>query len=288
MRLVSLESEFGQVELGESVRLGSKLRGTGLPPVSVQWFEGAGEGANYRGSRPLARSMDLPFKFYGEDRSKVWDLFSQVARIFAPSPTNKQVRFRINLDGVVWYSDIVRTGGGDFSWDEDTDGKTFLKSVITVRAGDPYWTQEDSYSQPINPGGLGRGLIKTPNPRLSQLKLSTNNSLGAVAFENPGDVIAYPEWTLNGPFTGFVLESPLGETLAWQGIITAGHWVKVNTKDGTITDDTGTNRYGGRLGIPQFWGIPIGESIGTIQLADASLPNSGIVVVWNPRKWMLF
>lgn len=287
MRLVSLVSESGEIDLGDKVRLGAALKGTGLPPVANQWFEGAGDGANYRGTRVLARTLDLPIKFYGKNRAEVWDLFSQVAVAFAPSPTGGQVRLRVNLDGAVWYLDVVRTGGGDWQWDVDSDGDTFLRTIITVQAGDPYWTREDATSQNIVLGGLGRGLIKMPGARLHALRLSTNNSFGEVTINNPGDVAVFPVTTLRGPFSGFGLESPLGEKLEWKGPILAGQWIRIDHGNGTIVDHTGANRYGARVGIPSFWAVPRGDSVATIRVDDAT-SESSVTMLWNPRKWVLF
>jgi hypothetical protein len=284
MRFVSFESEFGTIALGDTVKLTSNLKGTGLPPVSVQWFEGAGDGANYRGARVLPRTMDLPLSFYGTDRNDVWNLFSQVAVIFAPN--GGQVRMRMELDGEVWFTDVVRTGGGDWSWDSDTDGRSFLRTVLTVQAGDPYWTREDATSQVISPGGLGRGLIK--QAPLSNLELSTTNSLGAVLFENPGDVAVFPVWTLQGPFSQAVLTSPSGEELVWIDDLEEGETLTIDTAAGTVKDQTGANRYGSLGPVPRFWSIPPGNSNGEVELLDAVAPGSLATVIWQPKKWVVF
>lgn len=286
MRFVSLESSLGTIALGNKVKLTNRLKGTGLPPVNVQWFEGAGDGANYRGSRVLSRTIDLPLSFYGSSRDEIWDLFSQVAVIFAPN--NGQVRMKMELDGQTWYTDVVRTGGGDWDWASDTDGQTFLRTVITVKAGDPYWTRSDATSQVVSPGGLGRGLIKTPTPRLSALKVSTTNSLGSVTFQNPGDVAVYPKWTLAGPFTGFTLTSPSGEVLSWSGTLIAGQSLTIDTAAGTIVDQDGVNRYSGLGAVPRFWSIPPGNSIGSVEMLNTVSPGSLATVIWQPKKWVVF
>ena len=285
MRFVSFESNTGTLVLGDHVKLTSNLIGTGMPPVSVQWFEGAGDGASYRGARILPRTMDLPLSFYGANREEIWALYSHLAVVF-DSSNNNLVRIKMQLDGETWYTDVVRTGGGDFSWSGDTDGRTFLRTVLTVQAGDPYWTREDATALVISPGGLGRGLIKTAP--LSNLELSTTNSLGAVTFQNPGDVGVYPEWTLNGPFTEFTLTSPLGETLTWTGVVDAGETIFINSEAGTVTDHTGANRYAGLGAVPRFWRVPPGSSTGSVELVDPVAPGSSVTVIWRPKKWILF
>jgi len=285
-RTVTLTSGGGTLVLGAAsgVKLQRALRGTGLPPVQNQWFEGAGNGASLRGARVLARQMSLPFKVEGLTRQAVWDNYSKLALIFAPEAGD--VIMTINLDGAVWYNTFVREGGGDFDWDEDTDGTSFIKTVISVKAGDPYFTRVESASLNIVLQGLGRGLLKGATS-LNKLQLSTNNAFGSVLFTNPGDVKVYPKWTLNGPFDGFTFTSPLGEVLNWVGAITLGHWIKIDAELGTIVDDTGANKYGGFTGVPRFWAVPAGSSTASIVMLNATAASSA-VALWNPKKWMLF
>lgn len=283
MRTITLSSLGGTLQLGKEVRLMRKVRGLGLPPIQSQWFEGAGDGASWRGTRVLARRQDFKFKVTGANRQEVWDNFSKLARIFAPEAG--AVRMEFNLDGEKWYNEFRREGGGDYDWDADTDGSSFLMTVITTKAGSPYFTRTDGTSLPITLQGLGKGLIKSTS--LNKLRLSTNNAFGSVNFTNPGDVKAFPEWKIEGPFDGFTFTSPTGEVLQYAGSKTIGHWIKVNTEFGTIVDDLGANLYGGRVGVPKFWGIPAGDSIATIAVLNAT-SDSKVTALWYVKKWILF
>jgi len=290
-RLVSITSAFGSLNLSRDqlVRLGLGVKGTGMPPVSLQTFEGAGDGAQVRTIRVLPRTMDLPIKIYGNNRREVEDLYRKVAVIFAP--TAGPVRLTITLDGEAWYVDVVRQGGGDFAWDQDTDGTHYLKFVVTAFAGDPYWTRLDPASKKVELGGLGRGLIKKgtyPNATLSALRVSTTSSFGTINFDNPGDVPAFPIWTVRGPFTRFELVSPDGsrsvEYAFSKGI---NQWVTVDMANGTAVDETGANQYGKLTSLPGFWAIPPGTSSGTAEM-DNPTSDSSAVALWNPKKWILF
>ena len=285
-RVLSITSGGGTIATddGTGVRAGLGVRGFGMPPVATQWFEGAGDGATYRGARVLPRVVDLPIRIYGANRAAVWDRMSLVARIFAPLAGD--VRLTARLDGEDWYINVRRTGGGDWAWDEDTDGETFLKTVITVQAGDPYWQRVNQESKQIILGGLGRGLLKTPSPRLSALRVSTTAAFGSVAFSNSGDVDAFGLWRVGAPFTDFALISAAGELLIFEDAKATG-WIDVNMELGTVTDETGANRYDGLASTPRFWSIPQGESEADV-LVTAATSASTISVVWSPRKWVAF
>ena len=284
-RVMSLSSLGGDITAGRESGLKAllKMRGTGLPPVSTQWFEGAGDGATYRSARVLARVMDLSVKVYGADREAVSERMSAVGRIFAPS--DEGVKVAVQLDGETWYTFVHRTGGGDWDWSSDTDGKTFIITTITVKAGDPFWTRNDMEARAIVPGGLGRGLIKATS--LSKLELSTNTAFGTVEFINSGDVPAYGRWTVRAPFTGFEFISPDGAVLKWTGEKLTGY-LTVDTELGVIADEAGANRYTGLDAVPRFWAIPQGTSSASVVAFDAIAPDTQIEVIWKVKKWVMF
>lgn len=292
MRVMSLSSVGGEVVAdGRSgVRAKTRLRGTGLPPVATQWFEGAGDGAVYRTGRVLARTMDLDLKVYGKNREQVRAGLSLLGKIFAPGAGD--VRLTVDLDGDPWFVDVRRTGGGDWSWDSDTDGSTFVKTIITVQAGDPYWTRVDEEQRSITPGGLDRGLLN--NVSLSQLAVSTTTALGEVDIENTGDVEVFPRTTIWAPFTGFELVSPKGERVLWgsggrgtlgepktSGFITVDHVL------GTVEDETGQNLYRGLGNAPRFWALQPGTSRALITAFDGGA-GTRIDMLWQPKRWVMF
>lgn len=282
MRALSVESGAGRLDLGGTVKARLGVKGTGLPPVKPQWFEGAGNGARWRGSRVLRRPLEIPFKVTGPNRAAVWASYSALARIL--DPLAGLVRLRVNLDGEVWYSDLARVGGGDWDWAADTDGSSFILTTIAFEAGDPYWTREDETSREIRPGGLGRGLLKGGS--LSELQLSTTTGFGTVNFDNPGDVAVAPVWTAYAPFTAILLESPSGEVLEWTGDKPDG-WLRIDAGAGTVVDEVGANRYAGLNSVPRFWAIPPGATQAQIVATDPD-EDTRVVVAWRPKRWVLF
>lgn len=286
-RVMSLSSLGGAVVMDGSTGVQAKLqlRGTGLPPVATQWFEGAGDGASFRGGRNLSRVMDVSVKVSSLiGRDAVRENMSLLGRIFDIDAGD--VKLAVELDGEVWFTYVRRTGGGDFAWASDTDGKTFIKTTITVQAGDPFWTRDNAESKLIVLAGLGRGLIKTGGGSLSKLKVSTTSAFGNVEFENTGDVPVAGVWKITAPYTGFTFTSPKGEVLAWSGVKAAGYLV-LDTDLGTIVDELGANQYGGLAAAPKFWAIQRGVSTAGVVIADPT-SDTRVSVLWNPKRWVMF
>ena len=293
-RVMSLSSLGGTLTLDGSTGVQAKLalRGTGLPPVSGEWFEGAGDGATFRGGRNLARVLDLPIKVYASDRSGVREKLSQIGRIFDLRAGD--VRLQVALDTDEWFIDVRRTGGGDWSWDVDTDGLTFVKTIITVQAGDPFWTRRREESRLLEPGGLGLGLLG-PGVSLAQLQQSSGSGFGSVSFINSGDVPAFGVWTIRAPFSSFTLESPSGEQLVWGtggdgeiGATKTEGFIVVNMELGTVVDELGVNQYGGLGPVPRFWAVEPGSSTAQISATDATGGETRVEVVWRAKRWVMF
>jgi len=144
MPSLALENDTDALDLdyvfkyGRGIQALSGATGFGLPPVSIRWLEGAGDGALYRGRRVLPRDIDLPLLVVGLDRSDLTALWSRLARML-----DGKCRLRlIEDDGTSWSIDTYRVGGGDFAWGSDTDGERELRTVVTLRAPNPFWQGE--------------------------------------------------------------------------------------------------------------------------------------------------
>lgn len=268
-----------------------------MAPVSNQWFEGAGTGKTFRGGRTLARVIDMPVKVYAppsdpENREIVRQRFAKLAQIL--SLPNAPARLTMDLNTTPgtsdeWWLDVVRSGGGDWDWGSDTDGKSFIHSVFTFEAGDPYWTSIDQESKVISPEGVGLGILG-PGVSLAQLRVGSADGFGTTTISNSGEVEAYPIWTIEAPFASFTLTDSAGRTLKWTnaggGVKSTGK-IMVNTKDGTVVDETGANRYTELDTAPQFWSVPPGSTVASVVMTSAGSATRA-TVVWNVRREVIF
>jgi hypothetical protein len=262
---------------GTGVQATTGVTGLGLPPVSVQWLEGAGDGAVYRRTRVTARDIDVPLDIVGRDRVHLKQILSRLAKMLAGPCTLRL----IEDDGTDWSTEVVRIGGGEYTYGSDTTGLKDVQTVITLRAGDPYWTSSVSTTAQV-----GGNAVTPFVSNFMSMPVASSQAIGQITLENTGDAPAYPVWTVFGPGDNFKAVSPTGETLWWKGTLAAGETLVVDTRLGTVKDGTGANRYSLLNTAPRFWAIEPGTST-----CDASFMNvttaSRITVSWKPRKWMV-
>jgi hypothetical protein len=259
--------------------------GLGLPPVSVQWREAAGDGAMFRGRRVLSRDIDVPIFVKSSDRE---DLKAQLHHLALVLSDEVEMRFHEN-ENQHWYTKAHRTGGGDYVYGSDTQGEDDLMTVITFRAGDPYWTSSQTLSTTVKTSEAA-GLLRAGNS-LTNLSIASSQAFGAVILDNPGSADAYPVWQVQGPCTKFEaelldFEGNAVESFTWNGTLAAGESLTIDTYSGLVTDHSGANRYGDFGPSPRLWRIPSGSSVANVVLTGATV-NSSVTATWRPRNWLV-
>jgi hypothetical protein len=259
--------------LGHQVHVG--VTGLGLPSVTAQWVEGAGDGATFRGSRALPRDIDLPVSILAKDRDHLKDLTSDLILALSRECT---LRF-VEDDGTSWYTKVHRVGGGQYVYGGDTVGARELQTVLTVRAGDPYWTSGSALQAKVSAKTI-RGLL----PRLVNLQVSTSQAIGKMNLENPGNADAYPTWYAHGPGDNFKAVSPVGEVLHWTGSLLVGESLAIDTKNASVVDNTGANRYAELASAPRLWRIPPGNHVAEVSFQNTTA-DSRVECTWRPRRW---
>ncbi|MFF9644726.1 phage tail family protein [Kitasatospora aureofaciens] len=281
---LQLESTLDILNLNEVQEKGAGFQaltgmtGAGLPPVSVQWLEGAGDGSVYRGRRVLSRDIDLPLDVVGRDRAHLAALLSRLARVLAEPCTLALV----DEDGSRWTTEVIRTGGGDVTYGQGTTGERDLQMVLTLRAADPYFTSAEASFQVIGGDTTTKSFLSS----MVSLPVAASQAIGSITLENTGDAVAYPVWEIHGPGHAFQAVSPDKETLAWNGTIAAGEILTVDARTGSVVDQAGINRYADLAPAPRFWSIKPGLSTATAQLLGVTV-DSKIICSWRPRKWMV-
>ena len=223
----------------------SGLTGTGLPPVQVQWLEGAGDGAKFRGRRVLARPIDLPLYTASTSRRKLKALARELSIALGDEC---RLRLRDSEEEFDWIANVVRTGGGDFVYGEDTTGEYDLSLVVTLQAGNPFWLQDRTVRVSAKPVEGG-----------TEFKLN-----------NPGSAPAFPKWTLTGPGIDFTLTSSRGQQIVYGDLIDVGEQRIIDTESAQITDQDGVPRYDGVAGAPSMFSLPPGRSTVVVTVDQTS------------------
>lgn len=260
--------------------------GFGLPTVENQWFDGAGSGRTWRGSRVSSRIISLPMKVYAANRVDLTQELSALSFAldpFTPHPgiDNGTARLYFGMaDDKEWFVEVVRAGGGDWARKRDSDDRTYFKTTLGLEAGDPFWTRNEPEKFEVVQVPSGNPLL----PRIAKLRVASSAVTGTREVTNIGDTWAWPIITLKGPATGFTLIGPNGETLEWTGVVGSGDTITVDMRNNTIEDQNGVNKYGGLAPAPRFWYIAPGTSEVNVIIEDMTV-DSRMVAQWWPRRW---
>jgi hypothetical protein len=265
----------------EGVQATTGVAGLGLPQISTQWIEGAGDGALFRGQRVLPRDIDLPLYIAAPDREGLKKLVSRLALMLA----GPCVLRLVEDDGSSWSTEVRRVGGGNYVYGADTNGERDLTTILTLRAGDPFWTYSQPSRKVIENSGSGRGLLNS----LAQMQVSSSQAIGSITLENLGDAPAWPLWEVTGPGSNFRATSADGQEFRWNGTLGTDEKLIIDTRTGTVKDGTGANRYAQMGPAPRLWSIPPGTTTAVAMLENTSagtLTPGDIIwrnLVTNPR-----
>lgn len=261
------------------------ILGFGLPSVENFWFDGAGSGSSWRGSRVSRRVMQLPLKVYAENRADLTAQLSDLSKVLDPFTTTPADRGVARLhfgmaDDSEWFVDVVRASGGDWARKVDSDDRTYFKTTLGLEAADPFWTRNDPEDFVVELAPTGNPLL----PRIAKLRVASAATTGSREVNNIGDTWAWPIMTLKGPATSFILEGPNGEILEWTGALGAEDVLTIDMRANTILDQTGANRYNGLAPAPRFWYIAPGKSEVSVIIEDMTFA-SRLTAQWWPRRW---
>lgn len=250
--------------------------GLGLPQLSVQWLEGAGDGAAYRGRRVLPRDIDIPLDIVGRNRAHLSELVTRLARVLADE--SGLTLTYIDSEGGRWSTPVAWIGGGEM---DAGAGTRDVQTVITLRAPSPYFLAESP--QTVTIGGATAGAFLSS---MSSMPLASSQAIGSVQLSNEGDVPAYPTFQVFGPGDNFKAIGPKGQTLHYTGAITSTGSINVDMGTGVVRDGAQTNVYRYLAPAPSFWAVPPGTSTVSVSLLNTTAASK-IVVSWRPRKWVV-
>lgn len=258
--------------------LSTGFRGVGIPTTDVRIDTSAGDGGTWRSTRRGLRELDLPIVVLGANRDDVESKLRRLSRALNDRYGTPKLIAQYS-DGTSYSIEVHYTGGAETVFGGDAS-ETFCRWGITLTAPDPFWVSTQAVNFSLGYSEEVRGLL----PNLEQLKVSPSQVVGSYVIENPGDVEAYPVWTLEGASTGasFLLN---GVGFTYTETLTAGKII-VNTRAATVVDAAGANKYAYLGAAPKLFAIPPGTSTVslTVEGADSSTKVSGY---FQPRREVL-
>lgn len=238
--------------------------GFGIPPTQVRIAESASAGGTWRNTKRGVRDIDLPILVSGTDRQDLETKLRRLSNLLQDFNGPTKIRATYS-DGSAFELKAHYVGGGDIEYGPESNGKQ-AKWVISLQAPNPYW-------ESVNPVNYtlqllaGRGLLKG-NVSLTQLRLAGQYGFGDVTLVNPGDVVAYPTWTVTGPATSVTITQN-GVGFTYDETVAAGDQIIIDTFSGTVVDQDGVNRYGNLAAAPKLFAINPGTQTVTIAAPGA-------------------
>jgi hypothetical protein len=115
------------------------------------------------------------------------------------------------------------------------EGRLFSKDAITLYAPDGYWRDPDplTITRSYVPG------VDFLNPFPT---ISAGLTLGDTEVDNPGDVAAWPEWTITGPMTAMTATNlTTGYTFSLTYPLLAGEQITITTQQPAVRGPAGQN-----------------------------------------------
>lgn len=257
------------------------VSGFGIPPTQVRISESASDGGVWRNTKRGVRDIDLPIAVTGTDRQDVETKLRRLANLLQDLNGPTKIRATYS-NGEAYELSAHYVGGGDVQYGPQSNGK-IARWVISMQAPQPFWESviPQNYTLQML---AGRGLLKG-TASLTQLRLSGQYGFGDVTLTNPGDVSAYPTWTITGPATSVSI-SLNGVGFTYNGTIAAGKQIIVDTFTGTVKDQDGVNRYGNLAAAPKLFAIKPGTQTVTIAAPGAD-DTTVIAGNFKPRREVL-
>lgn len=261
-------------------------KGFGISPTQVIMKEGARAGARFRRSRRLPRPIDMPIVIFGDARDEVEAKFRRFARLIQDDESTPRLVVTYP-DGARFYAEIHYAGGADPTYGKggDTDSQRYVRLAVSFISPSPYWTAEDAipYSFNFNVDTSTDNFVED----LAEMPLISSQTVGTVTIENPGDVEAWPVWTLTGPMDSFVATRSDGQQFAYVVPIDVGETITVDTVAKTVTDQLGANKYGSLGTAPKLFSIKPGTTTVGVA-ADNTTPDSLVAMRFNPKQELVF
>lgn len=194
-------------------------RGLHMPPVQRYSDSSPGaQGSHWRGFRAEERDVFWPLYLYSEVGSEHWVAVDRA--FWATMRPDKTGVWSVTTPGGGTRTLRCRWVGGDDSSTHDPTHYGWAVYGVNLVAEQPYWEGKPDRRTWKTANGVDFFNAAAAPP----FRISPGSTLASARMRNPGDVEAYPVWTVTGPTTsvevgvgGRIIEVPIelgeGETL---------------------------------------------------------------------------
>ncbi len=240
------------------------------------------DGEIFRGARAEARDLVVPIYLRADTREEFLarkrELLSKLA------PTRGLATLEVaEVDGSRRRIGCYFTGrGAEGDTGRGASGRTWVRYNLELRCPEPYWRGDPMHVE-FTPPAVGSFFPIFP------LRLQGSQSFGSAEFVNPGDVTAYPIWTVVGPTSGLVTitrstPGASSRTLGLNLTLAVGQWVRIDTRPDrlSIVDQGGANRWPTLVDGASLWRIDPGTNVVAVAVAGAG-DATRVVLDAEPR-----
>lgn len=256
------------------------IAGRFMPKIDFVEEETAGrEGARIRRVKVPPREVAVPVFFRGTSRTDLRAQLRTVVRRLYPVPGDGRLQV-VAEDGQVRELVCRYSEGLQGEETKENGGTLGLKTLLVFRAAeDPFWRDVVPTDLSFSSG--------TPPPFFPffPLRLASSSIFGDITIDNPGDVEAWPIWTITGPAGGATLTNETtGEVIVLSTMLGDGRRIFIDTTPGikTVTYDDGTNLYPDLDPSSSLFALQPGENTITVDLIG-STDDSSVEISYRPR-----
>lgn len=252
------------------------IAGWGAAPYEIVVDPMSRGGESVRFIRANPARLTWPLYIWGEDHSQFVARYRALRRAFL-------MTVHRTLPGVLT---VARPDGSARSieayyqdgWGgEAGQNSLWAHPVITLYCPDGSW-------QDVNPITERRTASNPVAYNTPFLTLTGSAVLGATVINNPGDIAAWPDWTITGPCTGLIAtNSTVGQAFTLTYTLADGEVATITTDRPTVRGPLGQN-ISGSLNWPSayLWGLAPGDNLINFNVLGSGL-NSAIQLSFNPR-----
>lgn len=270
---------------GSGVSLRRGARGLNMPPVDrYSSTSPAVAGSRNRGSRTAERQVFWPVKIFSNAGSQAW---VDVDRAFwrTMDPDRPGVWSVTSVDGTTRTLTCRFVSDGDHVLDLDPMLLGWQNYGITLVAEQPYWSGAEVARRWKTAGGTPffGGVAGGSGP---PFYISSGSTMDTATISNPGDVDAYPTYTITGPTTS--VSVGYAGNVVQMGVIPAGQTRTIDTRPDrlTVVDQDGTDRWSELGALAQFDApIPPGQEVAlSLELAGTGDVSASLIPLYR-RAW---
>jgi hypothetical protein len=252
--------------------------GWGANPVSLVTDPLANGGEQVRFIRSEARRITWPLHVYGQTYQQFQQRYRRIMRAFTMT-TQRRAPGILTVylpDGsarfIAAYYETGFGGEGGENW-------LSANPVLTLYCPDGYWSDVDPITVTRRGGSTVEASFYNPFINLGQ-----SQTLGATVINNPGEIDAWPTWTITGPMSKITaVNETLGVQFALTTTLTEGQQVRITTNRPTVRGP-GDSNLTGKLDWPSavLWPLVPGDNAINFALENAS-SSSQVSMSFYPR-----